>query len=201
MKCRPRVLCDDGDAVRDLNDTGDADDGQPVAGFEVRPLDARERGQAGRRQARRVGITHAVGDMRHRLSPAVFGDQRVLGVRAVFARDAEHPVVLRIALDTRPGADDDARKILTEHEGQRVSVLVPHLPVHRIDARDRDSDENVIRTRFGNGHVPQRSRFVKMFDNDSTHAEVLPKKGLYAVSASPAAAKRASKKLLASPSR
>ena len=156
---------------------GHADDCDDRAFADVRALDAGQRRQARRGKARRIGVADAIGNVRERLSIVVLRQHRVIGVGTMFGRDAEDALIHGILAHARAHADDDAREILAEYEGQRVSVDVAYFPVDRIDACDGNPYQYVARTRFGNRNVTQGTGLVKMFDDDSAHVQQRTRKG------------------------
>jgi hypothetical protein len=75
----------------------------------------------------------------------------------VFPGDAENAIPLGIVPHPIAGSDNDARKVLAEHERNRAFVDVAILPIDRIDAGDADANEHVVRARRRVGEVLERS--------------------------------------------
>jgi cyclophilin family peptidyl-prolyl cis-trans isomerase len=105
----------------------------------------------------------------------VFGDDGIVRVRTVLARDAKDAIVDAVFERARSGVDDDAGEVLPQDERQAALGRLARLPVDRIDAGDRDAHEDVALAGLGNGNVFDRGAFAAMLDQRSFHPMVFPR--------------------------
>ena len=159
------------------NAAGAALDQDGLAGLELDGvLDRHERGEAGEREGRGVGVGDVVGFLRDDRGV----DRDLLGVGAFLAHGAhaEHVIADLEVANAFAERAHDAREVAPQHVGKLadpVRLAGAHLPVGAVDARRVDVDDDLSGLGDGIGQlsVCENVGAAMLFDVHSFHCSFL----------------------------